>query len=210
MPHTSKPRPRPAVPACFARYAVTIALVLAAVPAAPAGELPARWDLPALMAALPRQTLNRVEFIEIKTVSLLKQPLQVSGVLSFNPPAQLEKRITRPVEELYRVDGDRLTIERPAEGLRQELSLSAYPALWAFVESIRAPLAGDLPTLERFYRVSLGGSRRNWLLALVPREPEMAALVRSVQIRGGGDRMRELAIEEANGDHSVLQIQWPR
>ncbi|NJD05110.1 MAG: outer membrane lipoprotein carrier protein LolA [Methylococcaceae bacterium] len=143
-------------------------------------------------------------------MSLLKQPLQVSGLLSFSPPAWLEKRITAPVDERYRVDGDRLTVDRPSGGLHQELSLSAYPPLWAFVESIRAPLAGDRATLERFYQVSLGGSRRNWLLALVPREPEMAALVRSVQIRGNEDRMRELTIEEANGDRSVLQIQWPR
>lgn len=192
------------------RWGVTIMLPLLLMQSVVAASPGGVWDLPALLAALSRQSLSQVAFTETKTMNLLKQPLQVSGLLSFSPPARLEKRITAPVEERYRVDGDRLTVDRPSEGLHQELSLSAYPPLWAFVESIRAPLAGDRATLERFYQVSLGGSRRNWLLALVPREPEMAALVRSVQIRGNEDRMRELTIEEANGDRSVLQIQWPR
>lgn len=211
MPQPITMRPRPsALGTDIVIRALLMILALGVAQGTAADGSPAPWDLSALMAALPRQSLQSVAFTEIKTISLLKQPLEASGVLSFHPPAQLEKRITHPVEEIYRVDGDRLIVERPAEGQHHELSLSAYPALWAFVESIRAPLAGDRASLERFYQVSLGGSRRNWLLALVPREPEMAALVRTVQIRGSDDRMRELTIEEAGGDRSVLQIQWPR
>ena len=42
--------------------------------------------------------------------------------------------------------------------------LQDYPVLWAFVESIRSTLAGDLQSLNRFYRVELDGSERDWRL----------------------------------------------
>jgi len=75
------------------------------------------------------------------------------------------------------------------------------------VESIRAPLAGDLATLNRFYKISFGGSERNWLLALVPTEPNMARLVRFIRIRGSGDRIDRIEIEETGGDVSLMTIE---
>lgn len=167
----------------------------------------AHWDLPALMATLAQSQAGVVRFTERKMIEFLKEPLTLSGVLDFQRPSHLEKRITVPYEERYLVEGDALTIIQPANQVNRQLSLAEYPALQAFVESIRAPLAGDQATLQRFYRVSLGGTSRNWLLALVPLDAEMAKLVRTVQVRGGGDRIREIRIEEASGDSSVMTIE---
>ncbi|WP_051331439.1 LolA-related protein [Methylocaldum szegediense] len=166
-----------------------------------------RWDVDALMAALSQVEGGEKRFIEIKTIALLKEPMRLSGTLSYRAPAFLEKHVLSPFEERYTVDGDSLTIENPGKGIKQTLSLASQPAIWAFVEGIRAPLAGDIETLNRFYKVSFGGSERNWLLALVPIEPDMAKLVRFVRVRGSGDRIDRVEIEETGGDISIMIIE---
>lgn len=166
-----------------------------------------RWDIDALMSVLFRIESGEKRYTEIKTMALLKEPMRLSGTLIYRAPSFLEKRVLSPFEERYTVDGDSLTIENPARGVKQTVSLASQPAIWAFVESIRAPLAGDLATLNRFYKVSFGGSKRNWLLALIPTEPDMAKLVRFIRIRGSGDRIDRVEIEETGGDTSVMTIE---
>ncbi|HUL14211.1 MAG TPA: LolA-related protein [Methylococcaceae bacterium] len=176
----------------------------------PAAEVPEKWNLPALMQTLSQAPQGETRFTERKTMSLLKEPLTLTGTLRYQAPSRLEKHILTPFDERYTVDGDTLTIDNPSKQLHKSFSLASYPALWAFVESIRAPLAGDLEVLQRFYRISLGGSQRNWLLALVPIEPEMAKMVRLIRIKGNGNRMSRVEIAEANGDDSVMLIEPPK
>jgi outer membrane lipoprotein-sorting protein len=173
-------------------------------------EVPEKWDLSALMQTLAQAPQGQTRFTERKTVSLLKEPLTLTGTLSYRRPSWLEKHVLTPFDERYTVDGDTLTIDNPSQQLHKSLSLSSYPALWAFVESIRAPLAGDLSVLQQFYRISLGGTERNWLLALVPVEPEMAKLVRLIRLKGSGNRISRVEIDEANGDSSVMLIEPPK
>jgi hypothetical protein len=185
------------------RLGLTLGLILATTHAVKAE----RWDINALMGALSRIESGEKRYTEVKTMALLKEPMRLSGTLTYRAPSFLEKRVLSPFEERYTVDGDSLTIENPTKGIKQTLSLASQPAIWAFVESIRAPLAGDLETLNRFYKVSFGGSERNWLLALVPTEPDMARLVRFIRIRGSGDRIDRIEIEETGGDVSVMTIE---
>jgi hypothetical protein len=125
----------------------------------------------------------------------------------FKKPDYLAKHVLKPVEEHYVIDGNTVTVEKPAEGSRVQLSLADHPALEAFAASLRAPLAGDGAALLRYYRASLGGTREHWLLALAPLRPEMAEAVRLVKLQGSGDRVEKLDIEEAGGDTSSMRFE---
>ncbi len=164
------------------------------------------WTLPELLHTLASRGDSRANFVEIRTLALLSQPLRLEGSVEFRPPAYLAKHVRLPAEEHYIIDGNALRIERPGQAPLQ-LALSDYPALEAFAASLRAPLAGDGAALQRYYRVSLGGSRRHWLLALVPLQPEMVESIRRVTLAGSGDHIERLDIEEAGGDRSSLRFQ---
>jgi len=84
--------------------------------------------------------------------------------------------------------------------------LSDYPVIWAFVESIRSTLAGDLATLRRFYQVSLEGDEQQWRLLLKPVEPAMLEVVSDIRIGGSRDRVLSMEFIEANGDRSTMTI----
>lgn len=163
------------------------------------------WDLAQLMRQRAQVTQARVQFTEQRNSDLFERPLILSGTLRYDSPARVEKRIDTPFKERYVVDGDVLRIERGGKRPRTVL-LREHPALWAFVESFRATLAGNLSTLQRFYEVSLEGDRAHWRLLLRPRNEQMRELVNSIRIEGSNADITAIEILEVGGDSSRLSI----
>jgi hypothetical protein len=110
-----------------------------------------------------------------------------------------------PRPESFVVDGDRLRLE-DARGRKRTFALQDNALLWAFVESIRSTLNGDLPQLERFYGVAFEGGRAAWRLSLTPKQPRMSALIDVIRITGSGDRIDTVEIDQAQGDRSVMTV----
>ena len=176
-------------------------LLLASLPAA-AQEEP--WDFARLMAQLAQVQASRARYSEVRRVAVLQRPLQLSGTLLYARPARIEKRQILPFEEVIRVDGDRLTVER--EGKTREVRLQNAPLVAALVESLRATLAGDGTELERLYSARVQGTRQRWTLALSPREVEIAGVVEGINIAGSGSRIARVEILQPGGDGSVMTI----
>jgi len=143
-------------------------------------------------------------FVERRYLKVLKSPLELSGTLSYDAPDRLVKRTLEPRPETLTVDGERLVIE--AQGRVRTLRLYDYPLAWAFVESFRATLKGDMAALGRFYRLALEGGPQRWQLSLTPRDPKMSALIESVLIDGRKGRINKIEIREAQGDRSVMTV----
>jgi hypothetical protein len=84
--------------------------------------------------------------------------------------------------------------------------LKAYPTLVPFIESIRATLAGDLPSLERLFTVDFAGTMAHWRLTLAPRDAQVAKAVSRVTIEGTNDMLTTLEIVETDGDRSLMTL----
>lgn len=186
----------------FLRLLLVAALV-AGAPAigAPAGET---WNVEALMHRLARQTSGAATFVERKHLAILDAPVESSGELRYRAPDRLEKITHKPRFESLVLDGNVLGVER--EGRKHVVRLGDYPHVAAFVDSIRATLAGDRAALERTYALDLAGSRDAWTLTLLPRDPKMAEIVLRITIAGGGEQLRRIEILQGDGDRSVMDI----
>jgi hypothetical protein len=188
--------------------------LLAAVAAAPlflcGRALSAVWGIDALMAELARTPASEVSFRETKYLAALKTPLELQGTLKFQRPDHLERHVSAPFEESFVVDGDRMRLERKATGERHQLSLQSQPVLWAFIESIRATLRGDLATLRKFYRVELAGTQAQWTMTLLPNDVEMGQLVRVIRIGGRQGHVQSIEVQETSGDRSITRIEEKR
>lgn len=158
------------------------------------------------MQALAAVKSSKARFVERKHMAILNAPLESSGTLVYVAPARLEKHTLAPRAESLVLDGDDITITSSEPGQRRMLNLQDYPLIRAFVESIRSTLAGDLPTLTRFYEVELAGSERKWRLTLKPGEPGMQEVVREIRISGGSGSISAIETIETNGDRSVMTI----
>jgi outer membrane lipoprotein carrier protein LolA len=173
--------------------------------AAEAGDSTA-WDIKRLMQDLAQVKTAKGRFVERKHLGILNAPLQFSGTLIYIAPSRLEKHTLEPRQESLLLERDELTIESKERNRRRKVMLQDYPVIWAFVESIRSTLAGDLTTLKRFYEVVLDGDERKWRLALKPSDPKMREVVSEIRISGERSWINAIEIMETGGDRSVMSI----
>jgi hypothetical protein len=166
----------------------------------------AAWSIERLMASLREMKSDQARFVERKELSVLSRPIEFSGTLLYTAPDHLEKHTLRPRPESMILDGDSMIIERTAGGPRRTFSLREFPVLWAFVESIRSTLAGDLETLRSFYDATLSGDEKRWRLLLKPAVPKMREFVVEIRIEGAGNRISSISVVETGGDRSTMTI----
>jgi len=175
-----------------------------AVGAAPA--VSADWGIKRLMHDLAQVKSAKARYVERKYLGILNTLLESSGTLIYIAPSRLEKRTLAPRPESLVLEGSELTIEGGEGNRRRTLNLQDYPMIRAFVESIRSTLAGDLPTLTRFYQIELDGGERQWRLTLKPSEPEMQEVVSEIRISGEFASINAVETIETNGDRSVMTV----
>lgn len=192
------------------RHALTALVIAAAAGRFPAAiaqtESKSKWDLAQLMQDLRQVKTARGRFVERRYLAILNTPLESSGTLLYIAPGRLEKHMLLPRQESLTLDGDTLLIENKETGQRRRVVLQEQPVVWAFVESIRATLAGDLQALNRFYEVSLEGDASRWRLRLKPTEPRMREVASEIRVSGNGNWVGVIEILDAGGDRSVMTI----
>ena len=165
----------------------------------------ASWNLDRLMSTLGQKKSGRASFVETKYLSIAAEPVTSSGELVFTAPDHLEKRTDNPKPEDLVVDGDKLTIAR--NGHKYTLALTQYPDLSAFIESIRATLSGNRFALEQLYKVAVTGSGDDWTLTLTPLDSRMLKTISTITLTGTRDLLHTVAIQQADGDHSLMRLQ---
>jgi outer membrane lipoprotein-sorting protein len=180
------------------------AVLLACVVLASGAGLAVAATLDDVLAALQSVSRRHAAFEETKRFALVNGPLVRRGTLDYARPDRLEMRVEAPYYERLDIRGDVVTIERRGSTTRVELS--AQPALAAWVESLRATLAGDRTALERHFKVAVDGTPADWRLTLEPRDATLAAVVHRVTIAGRDAEVLRFEIDETRGDTTVTVI----
>ena len=192
--------------ALSARFFIAGFFLLCATPAFAAETDAGAWTVEDLMRSLAQVKKSSATFVERKHLSMLKTPLEFSGTLVYTAPGHLEKHTLLPKPESMVLDQDKLVVQSGDGRQKRALSLQDYPAIWAFVESFRSTLAGDMETLNRFYRVTLEGHPKQWQLVLLPIDTKMKNLVSEIRISGSAGQINTIEIREPEGDYSVMSI----
>ena len=187
--------------------AITVALTLGCVStAARATETNASgWTLDRLMSTLAQSKSRHATFVETKYLAIAAKPVESSGELVFVAPDHLEKHTISPKPENLVVDGDMLTVE--SNHRKVTLALANYPQLSAFIESIRATLAGNRYALEQVYKVTVAGHGDDWTMTLKPLDSRMLKTVSAITLEGKRDMLQSVAIQQPDGDHSLMRLQ---
>lgn len=170
------------------------------------GTPPSAWGMQQLMQGMAEVKSSRHKFTERKYMSVLTKPLESSGMLLYEAPGRLEKHTLTPKDESMVLNQGVIVIENRTRRMKRTMMVNQYPALGAFVESIRATLAGDLETLKHYYQIKLDGNAAHWHLQLIPNEQAAREMVREISMEGRGKLIARIEILEANGDHSVMTV----
>lgn len=164
----------------------------------------ADWDIAQLMQLLSQTRSAHSSFVETKSIAMLDKPVTSSGELFYIAPGRLEKRTLKPKAETMVLDHGTILITRGSKNYR--LQLQDYPALAAFIDSIRGTLAGDVATLQQSYVLKLQGEMARWTLQLLPANEQIKAVVQRISISGEKGELRSIEILQADGDSSVMSI----
>jgi hypothetical protein len=164
------------------------------------------WGITQLMRTLSQVKSASGQFTERKTMRMLSEPLITSGILLYLAPDQVQKITVLPQRERVAVRGDTMTIDGGQDERSRTLSLSDYPEIGGIIEGIRATLAGDLPTLSRFYTVRLEGNAADWRLVLQPTASKLQKFVKLIRIAGSGDKIHTVETEDDDGDLFQMSI----
>jgi outer membrane lipoprotein-sorting protein len=162
------------------------------------------FDLVRLMQLLSLAPAIEVPYTERKYSSLLAEPIVSSGTLSYRRPDTVEKNMTAPRNERFRIAGEELIVVR--NGAERRFPLSSQPLLSAFAASLRGVLAGDAALLRSHYRLALEGEEQSWRLEMIPLEEEISRYVERITVSGRAGRIEQIEVREASGDRSVLQV----
>lgn len=162
-----------------------------------------------VMAALAAVRESRARFVEEKELPELDRPLTARGTLGWRAPDRLEKHTTEPFEERLLVEGDRLLLERPDRGTRQEVALDTAPEIRPLVEAIRATLAGDAATLRRHFAIDFSGDAARWRLVLTPLSVRVLAAVQRITIDGEAAFIRVVETQGREGRSRMMATPLP-
>ncbi len=163
------------------------------------------WTLDGLMAGLRQVKSASAHFVERKEMAMLTRALESRGTLSYVAPDRLEKITLTPAPETITLNGETLTGVQ-ADGQPYTVSLSDRPEVATLVEGVRSTLAGDFPTLHRYYTVEFKGSAEDWELDLTPRNERVRDKVEVIRIKGAEFGLKTIDIDERDGDHSRMTI----
>jgi hypothetical protein len=154
-----------------------------------------------LMASMRAHPHRHGTFIEHYRTKILDRPVEATGELFYDAPDRVEKRTLKPRPERLVLDHGTLTVERRHR--TYQTTLAAYPRAAPYIDSIRAPLAGDRAALERVFRVEYSAAGDGWTLVLTPRAKTD---VEDIRIDGSLDQVRTVTINLASGDRSVMTL----
>ena len=160
--------------------------------------------LEGLMNKMQAVKSRQAIFNEKRSLQMLEEPLLSSGVLNYQYPNHLEKITRQPKQETLNITDNSIILT--TRGKTRSIPLKSYPALWGFVESIRATLAGDRATLQKFYQIQLSGEEQNWSMVLIPKNKDMAWQVRRINLKGKQAFLQSMEVIETSGDESLLSI----
>ncbi|OZB75677.1 MAG: hypothetical protein B7X37_01430 [Halothiobacillus sp. 14-55-98] len=170
------------------------------VAAAPSSD----WSPASLLGSLAEHRQGEVRFTEQKFIGVLDTPLLSEGTLTFRPPDYLEKHTISPRDERMTIEGDVLAYTR--QGQTYALNLAEHPEATAYANSIRGLLNGNAALLRKSYVLKLSGDRAHWVLLLLPTDPRIQSLIKSISVNGSGDHLQRIEYDQANGDRSVMTL----
>jgi hypothetical protein len=182
-------RPKP-------RLRLTALLCAAALPCAAetAAPIGADWILQAVARPAPSRTV----FVELRESSMLKQPLRLQGEYRRETDGRLVRQVTAPYAETTTLSAGEALVERAGRAPRR-ISLQQVPELAAVQAGFGALLAGDRALLQQTYSVQAQGTREDWKLQLLPRDPRLAASLKRIDLYGRGAELRCVESHPAKG-----------
>ncbi|GEM_PF-2486255 len=148
---------------------------------------------------------HELRFQETRESQWLSSPIESSGSMNASATV-LEKMVEKPRRETWRILDDRMQLVTPGSNAVKEFMFSEAPAVAALARALRSAIAGDLPSLDKDFKLVPGGDERLWTLQLTPRRSDISRHLRQLELQGTGRYLQVIVIVEAQGDRTTTRL----
>ena len=162
-------------------------------------------DAAALIRRLARPAPASIPFTEVRYSRLFKEPLIVSGELSYQDSSTLDRRVTQPYKEETQIRGESVRVQREGEAARS-FGLKRSPELRGLVAGIGALLSGDPNSLEGIFNTVITQEPGGWKLELAPTDARLRKRLSQLAIHGREDTPRCLVMLTSDDGASVMLL----
>jgi hypothetical protein len=143
-------------------------------------------------------------FDQIKHLAGLKNPLQSNGRFCVVADKGVLWRSLQPFAQTLRLTRDEIT-QWQGERVTMKLDARQEPALRLVNSILFAALAGDLGQLEKYFDIDGVVRDGTWQVKLKARDSGVAKVIGAIALEGG-DYVKSVAIDEANGDRTRINF----
>ncbi len=164
------------------------------------------FDLDEIQTRLQASSRQEVRFHEIRESPWLAAPVESRGILVARPDGSLEKRVTAPQQETWRLRPDRLERIGPNDETVGIMSYDKFPALGAMARAMREGLAGRFDGMKDDFELRLQGTAEHWTLELLPRAAQASRHIERVELQGDAAGLRTLVVVERNGARTSTHL----
>ncbi len=139
------------------------------------------------------------EFVQVKHLSLLDEPLVSSGRFVFKRPDGILLKIEQPQAATVVIKGQDVHIPNLPERERQAMSMAPIAAMFSQLGAI---FSGSTQALQTGFEVTADEDDATIHVKLVPRKPEWKRMFRTIDLQFFGPEYfaRQIRLEDALGD----------
>ncbi len=185
-------------------FALSISLQILCISAGLAENLKIA-TLDDLMKLRQSVKIEKVNYKEIRHISLMAEPLLMKGQLEYEAPDHIKKITTFPFEETLDVQGHDIKYTNN-EGLVQSFDAEIDPLAYVTISGLQAVLSGNYEALQDLFFIKFGVVGNGWLLHLRPREPDTQKQLLVIRVSGVNGKPSLVEIFETSGDRTSLNI----
>jgi hypothetical protein len=153
---------------------------------------------------LSRPPLLRAGFTQEKRAAALTRPIVSRGRITIARDLGVIWRIEAPLTMSVAYRGDAL-VEVDGEGRRRVRPFSDNRAQAEVGRVIRALLAADFGALRQHFDAQGSTDGKRWQVDLVPRSPQLAQFVKSLQLTGGL-HVEQIVVVDGGGDTTLIRL----
>src|SRR5204862_814167 len=159
-------------------------------------------ELKNLLAAIRQNRSTQADFQEQRVIRLMKNPVQSSGKVWFQPPSKFRREIKGNSPSVTVSDGRELWIYYPNFKSAERYPLGKGSPLDATVAAINSAL--NLENIETSFKISATKTENGHELALLPRSAAMKRVFQKLDLRINSDfRVERTDMLLPNGDRIV-------
>ena len=179
---------------CFAMLCL-----LFAVPAQASDDVVA-----AVKAQLDQPEVLRGNFAQSKQIEGFSKPLLSSGDFIVSRERGVLWRTAKPFPSVLKLTRDEIVASQ-GNAVTFRLSADSEPSVRIINGMMISLLNGDVAGLDQQFTMSGTTTAGAWSLDLKPKQAAFAKLIRAIALKGDA-HVREIAIDEANGDNTQIRF----